>query len=136
MLEVIINGRYYWLPFHRIRSINIEAPEDMRDQVWMPAYFTFANGGETVGLIPTRYPDSEDSDDNQIRSAHKTEWQELDADLFTGLGQRILVTDVGDFSLMDLRQIDFKTEDETTEPPQDTGKARTQPVREVSTADG
>lgn len=136
MLETIINGRYYWLPFHRIRTINIEAPEDMRDQVWMPAYFTLANGGETVGLIPTRYPGSEDSDDNQIRSAHKTEWQEMDTDLYAGLGQRMLVTDVGEYSIMDLRQIDFETEDQTTEPPKDSGKRQSSPVREVSTADG
>ena len=59
VLEAIVNGRYYWIPFQRIRSIQIEEPEDLRDLVWMPAYFTWANGGESVGLIPTRYPGSE-----------------------------------------------------------------------------
>ena len=28
VLEAVINGRYYWVPFHRIQSINIEVPED------------------------------------------------------------------------------------------------------------
>ncbi len=72
VLEAIINGRYYWVPFHRIQAINIEVPEDVRDMVWMPAYFTWANGGETVGLIPTRYPGSEASEDKPIRLAQKT----------------------------------------------------------------
>ncbi|NOX42498.1 MAG: virulence protein SciE type [Gammaproteobacteria bacterium] len=112
MLEAIINGRYYWVPFHRIRTINIVAPEDMRDMVWTPVYFTWANGGETVGLIPTRYPDSEDSDDNQIRTAHKTIWQEHEADVYLGLGQRMFATDEGEFSLMDLRLISLDTQDE------------------------
>ncbi len=58
MLEAIINGRYYWLPFLRLTQITIEAPTDLRDQVWVPAKFLLANGGETVGLIPTRYPGS------------------------------------------------------------------------------
>ena len=26
MLEAIVNGRYYWIPFHRIRRIQIEEP--------------------------------------------------------------------------------------------------------------
>ena len=59
MLEAVINGRYYWLPFNRLAQIDVEAPEDLRDAVWMPANFRFANGGEVVGLIPTRYPDTE-----------------------------------------------------------------------------
>ncbi len=110
MLEAIINGRYYWVPFHRIRSINIVEPEDMRDSVWMPAYFTWANEGETVGLIPTRYPGSDASDDNQIRIAHKTIWQDLGNGIYQGLGQRMFATDVGEYSLMDLREINLDTQ--------------------------
>ena len=110
VLEAIINGRYYWVPFHRIQSINIEVPEDVRDMVWMPAYFTWANGGETVGLIPTRYPGSEASEDNPIRLAQKTTWQELDDGVYQGMGQRMLATDVGEYPLMDLRLITLNSD--------------------------
>lgn len=136
MLEAIINGRYYWVPFHRIQTLNIEEPQDMRDQVWMPAYFTLANGGETVGLIPTRYPGSENSEDNQVRSAYKTIWQELGADIYQGLGQRMLATDVGEYSIMDLRQINFDTSEEKTEPTQASSERHEEPLAEVSTEDG
>ena len=102
----------------------------------MPAYFTFANGGETVGLIPTRYAGSENSNDSQIRCAHKTIWQELDADLYQGLGQRMLATDVGEYSLMDLRQINFSTAEELTDTSQTKRKRRNISPQEVSTADG
>ncbi len=110
MLEAIINGRYYWVPFNRIQSIKIEAPEDVRDMVWMPAYFTWANGGETVGLIPTRYPGSEESEDKLIRIARKTIWQELENGVYQGMGQRMLTTDVGEYPLMDLRLITLNSE--------------------------
>jgi type VI secretion system protein ImpE len=110
VLEAIINGRYYWVPFNRIQSINIEAPEDVRDMVWMPAYFTWANGGETVGLIPTRYPGSEVSEDKLIRIARKTIWLELDNGVYQGMGQRMLTTDVGEYPLMDLRLITLNSE--------------------------
>ena len=54
VLDAIVNGRYYWIPFLQIRSIEIEEPNDLRDVVWMPAQFTWANGGSSSGLIPTR----------------------------------------------------------------------------------
>jgi type VI secretion system protein ImpE len=116
VLEAIINGRYYWVPFHRIQSINIEVPEDVRDMVWMPAYFTWANGGETVGLIPTRYPGSEESEDKLVRLAQKTIWQELDNGLYQGMGQRMFATEMGEYPLMDLRLVTLNSETaETTD---------------------
>ena len=41
------------------REVRIEKPADLRDIAWTPACLTLANGGETVALIPTRYPGSE-----------------------------------------------------------------------------
>jgi type VI secretion system protein ImpE len=107
LLEVIINGRYFWLPFLRIARINLEAPSDLRDQVWMPAQFTLSNGGETVGLIPTRYFASEQSPDAQIRLARKTDWVQISPETLEGRGQRLLASDVGDHPLMDIRVIEF-----------------------------
>lgn len=106
-LEVITNGKYYWVPFNRIQSIAVEEPEDLRDFVWTPAYFTWMNGGQSVGLIPTRYPGSQDIEDDKIRLSKKTEWEECEADVFLGMGQRMLATDAGEYSLMDIREIKF-----------------------------
>ncbi len=110
MLEAIINGRYYWIPFQRIHTITLEPPTDLRDFVWMPAVFSWSNGGETVGLIPARYPDSGASTDSCIQLARKTEWQPCDAGGYLGLGQRILATDQGDHPLLDIRRIDLNVE--------------------------
>lgn len=107
VLEAIINGRYYWVPFSRLARISIEAPEDLRDVVWMPAHFQFDNGGETVALIPTRYPGSEQSSEGLIQLARKTVWEETSPGVFYGLGQRVLATDTGEVSLMDAREIVF-----------------------------
>jgi type VI secretion system protein ImpE len=103
--EAIINGRYYWLPFARLSRIDLEPPADLRDVVWMPAHFQFVNGGETVGVIPTRYPGSERSGDSRIVLARKTVWAEEAPDVFSGLGQRVLTTDSGEYPLMDIRSI-------------------------------
>jgi type VI secretion system protein ImpE len=107
MLEVIVNGRYYWAPFQRIQAIALEQPADLRDFVWMPAQFTWANGGETVGLIPARYPGSSASADPLVQLGRKTVWLEGDDGIVTGLGQRMLATDQGEYSLLDIRRIDL-----------------------------
>jgi type VI secretion system protein ImpE len=104
-LEAIVNGNYYWIPFHRIRRIQLDQPEDLRDMIWTPAQFTWANGGQAVGLIPTRYPESECAADTSLQLSRKTEWREMAEDEYHGIGQRILATDAGEYPLMDIRDI-------------------------------
>ena len=115
MLEVIVNGRYYWIPFQRVQTIQLEQPTDLRDFVWMPAQFTWANGGEAVGLIPARYPESHASADPLVRLGRKTEWLEGQAGTCLGLGQRMLATDQGEYSLLDIRHIELDTAEDPTE---------------------
>ena len=115
MLEAIINGRYYWIPFHRISQLNLGSPEDLRDLAWMPAQFVWSNGGDAVGFIPTRYPDSENNADNAIKLARKTDWLAESEYSYHGLGQRILTTDINDYPLLDCRTIIFNTLQENAE---------------------
>jgi type VI secretion system protein ImpE len=107
VLEAVINGRYYWVPFSRLTKIVIEPPADLRDMVWMPANLLFENGGESVALVPTRYPGSEKSEEGVIALARKTAWEEIGPDAYRGLGQRILATDAGEWPLMEVRSIDL-----------------------------
>jgi type VI secretion system protein ImpE len=105
VIEAIVNGQYYWIPFSQIQSIQIDEPADLRDVVWIPAHFVWINGGNAVGLIPTHYPDSENHPDSAIRLARKTEWTELSDEAFIGFGQRLLSTNENDYALMDIREI-------------------------------
>jgi len=111
VLEAIINGRYYWLPFSRLSAVTIEPPEDLRDVVWMPAHLQFENGGESVALIPTRYPGSEQADgDGLLALARKTTWREVAPGVHHGVGQRVLTTDAAEVPLMDIRSLSIHTE--------------------------
>jgi len=111
MFEAMINGKYYWVPFERIREIRIEKPTHLRDVVWATATFTWANKGEAVGLIPSRYPGSENAEDNSIRMGRKTDWNDIGHDFFLGAGQRMLASDQGEFSLLETRQVILKHPD-------------------------
>ena len=105
VLEACVNGRYYWVPLSRLSGVTLDAPEDLRDCVWTPATLAFHNGGETVALIPTRYPGSETSDDGGICLARKTDWRDHGNGRWFGLGQRVLSTDAEDHPLMSIRSI-------------------------------
>src|SRR4030095_4185487 len=105
VLEAVINGRYYWVPFARLTKVQIEPPEDLRDFVWTPAHPEFENGGESVALIPTRYAGSATSGDGLLALARKTVWEEIAPDTHRGLGQRVLTTDAADVPLLEVRTI-------------------------------
>jgi len=105
--EAIVDGRYYWVPFERLRSVTLEAPADLRDVLWMPAKLGLANGGEATALIPARYPGSEADGDGLIRLSRKTEWDEVAPDTFHGRGQRMFATAEGEHALLSVRRIEL-----------------------------
>lgn len=104
LLEAVVFDQYTWVPFCRLRELKMEKPTDLRDLVWAPAEFTWANGGKAVGFVPSRYPGSESSEDGSIQMARKTAWIESGS-AWLGEGQRMLVTDAGDHPLLEVRSI-------------------------------
>jgi type VI secretion system protein ImpE len=108
--ELILNGKYYWVPFERLKLLAIEAPEDLRDAVWLPAQVRFANGGESVALVPARYPGCESEADGALQLGRKTEWNEVSSGVFHGRGLRWFCTDADEYSISDVRRIELRPE--------------------------
>jgi len=79
----------------------------MRDLVWMPVQFTWTNGGSAPGHIPARYPDTEASTDDTLRLGRRTEWQKHPGETYLGVGQRVYVTDAGEYPLLGCRSIEL-----------------------------
>jgi type VI secretion system protein ImpE len=107
VLEAVVNGRYFWMPFGAVARISAEPPRDLRDIVWTPASVTLRNGGEIVALLPTRYAGTAERGTAAQKLARATDWVDAGADTFVGLGQRLLSTDAGEVGLMDLRRLDI-----------------------------
>jgi type VI secretion system protein ImpE len=105
MLEALVDGKYYWIPWQRIALVKIDKPADLRDVVWLPANFVWSAGGQSVGLIPVRYPGSEKAaNEAGVRMARKTEFIEQGG-FQHPVGQRLLATDAGEYPLMDVRSV-------------------------------
>ena len=103
--EAFIDGKYYWVPFERIAELSIAPPKDLIDLVWTSAELILANGGSKHVLVPTRYPGSEASDDDLVRTSRRTEWIGSDTSGYRGVGQREWITDRGETGLLDVREL-------------------------------
>lgn len=105
-LEAFLNGQYYWIPFEDIQRLELEAPTDLRDLVWLPARLVLANGGAHAVLLPVRYPGSETSDEDALRRSALTVWREAGDAGWTGLGQRMWASDRGEHAMLATRCIE------------------------------
>lgn len=122
VLELIMNGKYYWAPFASIRQIKIDEPKDLRDSVWTPVEITWATGGQVAGLVPTRYPGIETAPRDSLKLSRETEWVDVGADTFVGVGQRLFATEAADLPIMDVRTIVLDVELQAIAAPAEDGE--------------
>ncbi|MBX2880242.1 MAG: virulence protein SciE type, partial [Granulosicoccus sp.] len=109
VLEAVINGKYYWVPFESIAEITFSAPEDLRDLVWLPAKIEWTNGGEVVAFVPARYPGEGTTSEGATALARKTDWKDLGSEYYVGAGQRVFASESADYSMLEARTIKFSS---------------------------
>jgi type VI secretion system protein ImpE len=109
-LEVFVAGRYLWVPFEHIVSVQLQAPKRLRDLLWAPALITNGSNfkGRDLGevLLPVLSPFSSTHEDDAVRLGHATVWQEIDGVEFP-LGQKLLLVDGEEVPLLELRELQF-----------------------------
>jgi type VI secretion system protein ImpE len=110
--EIILKAQYYWLPFDHIQVLELEAPTDLRDLVWLPGKLTLRNGGQHVVLVPSRYPRSYGQADERLALASLTTWDAIGEDAYAGLGQRSWVSNVDDHPFLGVRRLERAAGDE------------------------
>lgn len=111
VFEFLGGGRYAWLPFTALKRVRLLAPEGVCDMVWARAEIELADGQVLQGLVPARYPpvpgarmvDLPDT----VKLARVTEWRALRGDTYAGVGQKMWMTDAGEFALLDIRSLEL-----------------------------
>ena len=102
--ELIVNGRYCWLPFAAIAEIRFQAPASVTDLVWRHALVRLTDGSEQVCQIPARYPVTPQAE-ARFQLGRATEWQPLDDEgaLYQGHGQKVWLNDNDEFPILSRR---------------------------------
>ncbi|MNT66236.1 ImpE protein [compost metagenome] len=111
VFEFLGGGRYAWLPFTALKRVRLLAPEGLCDMVWSRAEIELADGQVLQGLVPARYPPAPgermvDLPDT-VKLARVTEWRGLRGDTYAGVGQKMWLTDAGEFALLDVRCLEL-----------------------------
>lgn len=104
-LELVVHGRYRWLPLERLRELRSDGPKDLEDVVWLPVTLVLSGGEEVAAHLPCRYPGSERADDPLARLGRSTAFDVAGA----GKGGRLLASDAGDHPLIAVRHIRLGT---------------------------
>jgi type VI secretion system protein ImpE len=108
VLEVISNGHYGWIPFARIRQIDLAPARFLRDTLWLPATITLVDGvSSSTMFVPVRYPGSERHSDDRVRLARATEWTEAPGPV-RGVGQRAFLAGDELRYVLETRNITFE----------------------------
>jgi type VI secretion system protein ImpE len=109
-LEVFAAGAYLWIPLAHVEAIETEAPERLRDLLWIPALVRTgpAFKGTELGevLLPVLAPFSAKSGDDNVRLGRATEWAEVEGQAVP-FGQRVFDVDGEEVPILELRKVEF-----------------------------
>ena len=110
--EFLAGGRYGWLPFSALRCVKLLPPEGLCDVVWAQAEITLEDGRTQLGLIPARYPAVAGQMLADLSEGAKlariTDWVTLHDDTYAGVGQKMWMTDQGEYALLDIRSLEIR----------------------------
>ena len=106
-------GKYYWIGFEQIVSLEFTPVEHLSDMLWRAA--AIETVGEVSGRvhIPALYEGSASSADQRIRIGRATEWNQVNAaGPVLGAGQREFLMNEDDVvSIMEITRLSFQTAD-------------------------
>lgn len=108
MLELIGQHGYYRMPLTEVRELDISAPQSGCDRLWARVAITRNNGDRLRATIPVRYAGNYGMQSTALLLGRETTWFAIGDELlqlFGGEGQRMWITDSGEYALLDVRTI-------------------------------
>ena len=120
--EVMVAGGYRWLPFADIDTLKLEPPKHLLDLLWAPVTLTLRGtqvGSKLVhGFLPVRYCGTDakvsgmhDAQRDALLLSRMTRWRDVGETGVFATGQKTLMSDCGDFGILDVREIQMHPED-------------------------
>ena len=117
-LEVFAAGSYLWIPFEHIESLEMAAPQRLRDLLWAPVTirtgpaFNVRELGEV--FVPVLSPFSSKHADETVRLGRATVWESYDSGESVPFGQKLFLADDGEVAILEIRSLRFTPAGETS----------------------
>jgi len=113
-LEIIVGGRYTWMPLEHLASLTMEPPKRLRDLFWAPVQIETTeelDGYAGEALLPVMTPLAWQHPDDLVRLGRRTDWTELESGEAAPVGQKLLLVDGEEFPLLEVSELLVNTPD-------------------------
>lgn len=108
VLEVLTSaGKYFWIPFTQVESIEFFPPERPKDLLWRKARLIVKDGPDGEVYVPALYPGSATNTDDAVRLGRTTDWTGGDGEPVRGVGQRTFLVGEEAVPIMELVTVTF-----------------------------
>jgi type VI secretion system protein ImpE len=104
-------GKYFWVPWSSVRSLEFAPPERPMDLIWRKATISVEGGPEGEVYIPVRYPEVKQWDEEE-QLGRQTDWQEHPGGFVTGQGQRTLLVGEESRGILEVRELAMSLREE------------------------
>ncbi len=110
VLEVMANnGKYYWIDFSQINSVEFLPPSRPIDLLWRKAAIDVKDGPEGEVFIPTIYSASNGSNSDALaKLGRKTEWSQDEDKPLRGIGMRAFLVGEEMKTIMDIDTLEIR----------------------------
>jgi type VI secretion system protein ImpE len=99
-------GKYFWVPFERVQSVEFHAPRRPRDLLWRRASMSVAEGPDGDVYIPAIYAPPEGADESLLLG-RSTDWVGPESGPVRGLGLRTFLLGEEAATIMELGTLGF-----------------------------
>lgn len=108
-LEVVTStGKYYWVPFHRIESLEFEPVSRPKDLFWRQCRLVVQDGPDGVVYVPALYVQTDLQTESPERLGHATQWIEGEVGPVVGTGQRVFLVGEDELPIMEIKTLEFE----------------------------
>jgi type VI secretion system protein ImpE len=105
VLEMMFQGKYYWLPLEQVSRLVMGEPRYPRDLLWVPAQLILTTDQVGEVFFPALYPGSWQHQDDEIRLGRKSDWQEHPDGPVLGMGQHTFLVDDDAMGILEWREL-------------------------------
>ena len=108
VIEIILGGTYYWIPFELVESLYIPIPKRAMELVWAPVDLKLAgHPASRIAYMPTRYIPSKDGCAETLLTGVETVWQKLPSGGWQGQGRRVWYVDGDPLDMFEVGRLSF-----------------------------
>ena len=107
VLELLLPGRYQWVPLDAIAWIEVLPIRTFLDFLWVPAHVELRGGVEIRGHIPGLYVGTGRREDDRLRLGRETAWEPLTPGISRAFGHRRYQTEDRVIELTQVQTLNF-----------------------------